>query len=45
MIPQRIKDLILKAQEDEVARKFWEEVEREASKYEVTVDYYLAEFY
>lgn len=45
MIPQRIKDLILKAQQDEVARKFWEEVEREAAKREVTIDYYLAEFY
>jgi hypothetical protein len=27
------------------ARAFWEEIEREAAKLEVTVDYYLAEFY
>ncbi len=31
--------------EQEVAQKFWEEVEREAAKLEVTVDYYLAEFF
>lgn len=29
----------------EAAEEFWKEVEEEASKYEVTVDYYLAEFY
>ena len=27
------------------AEKFWKEVEAKAAKYEVTVDYYLAEFY
>lgn len=27
------------------AEEFWEEAEREAEKLEVTVDYYLAEFY
>jgi hypothetical protein len=27
------------------AEEFWKEVEREAAKLEVTVDYYLAEFY
>lgn len=45
MTPKSIKDLIKKAEADEVARKFWDEIEREAAKYEVTIDYYLAEFY
>ena len=31
--------------ESKVAEEFWAEVEAEAAKYEVTVDYYLAEFY
>jgi len=26
-------------------KDFWEEIEREAAKHEVTCDYYLAEFY
>jgi len=30
--------------EDEMANQFWEEVEQKAAHYEVTVDYYLAEF-
>ena len=28
-----------------VAEEFWAEVEEEAARLEVTVDYYLAEFY
>ena len=31
--------------EQELAKEFWEEVEREAAELEVTVDYYLAEFF
>ena len=45
MISKRIKELIMKAEQEKVAREFWDEVEREAAKLEVTVDYYLAEFY
>ncbi len=45
MIPKRIKDLIKKAEMDKVAEDFWKEIEAEAAKYEVPVDYYLAEFY
>ena len=45
MTPKSIKDLIKKAEADEVARKFWEQIEREAAEKEVTIDYYLAEFY
>ena len=45
MIPKRLRDLIKKAEMDKVAEDFWKEIEAEAAKYEVTVDYYLAEFY
>jgi len=45
MIPKRLRDLIKQAEMDKVAEDFWKEVEREAAKLEVTVDYYLAEFY
>ena len=45
MIPQRLRDMIKQAEMDKVAEEFWKEVEAEAAKYEVTVDYYLAEFY
>lgn len=45
MTPKSIKDLIKKAEADEVARKFWEQIEREAAEKEVPIDYYLAEFY
>ena len=45
MLPERLRDLIKKAEMDKVAEEFWKEVEREAAKLEVTVDYYLAEFY
>jgi len=37
--------MIKKAEMDKAAEEFWREVEREAAKLEVTVDYYLAEFY
>ncbi len=45
MIPKRIRDMIKQAEMNKAAEEFWKEVEREAAKYEVTVDYYLAEFY
>jgi hypothetical protein len=45
MIPKSIRDLIKRAEMNKVAEEFWKEVEREAAKLEVTVDYYLAEFY
>ncbi len=45
MIPKQLRDLIKQAEMDKVAEEFWKEVEREAEKMEVTVDYYLAEFY
>jgi len=45
MIPKRIQDLIKKAEMNKAAEEFWEEVEREAARLEVPVDYYLAEFY
>jgi hypothetical protein len=44
MLPKRLRDLIKQAEMDKVAEEFWKEVEREAAKLEVTVDYYLAEF-
>jgi hypothetical protein len=45
MIPKSIRDLIKKAEMDKVAEEFWREVEDEAAAKEVTVEYYLAEFY
>ena len=30
---------------EQAAEEFWKEVEAEAERLEVTVDYYLAEFY
>jgi hypothetical protein len=45
MISKRLRDLIKQAEMDKVAEEFWKEVEREAAKLEITVDYYLAEFY
>ena len=45
MISDRIKQLIQEAELNKAAEEFWEEVEREAAKYEVTCEYYLAEFY
>jgi predicted DNA-binding ribbon-helix-helix protein len=45
MIPQRIRELIMKAEREKIARDFWEEIERLAAEKEVTVEYFLAEFY
>jgi len=45
MIPKRIKELIKKAEMNKAAEDFWKEVEAEAAKLEIPVDYYLAEFY
>jgi len=45
MIPKRLRDLIKQAEMDKVAEEFWKEIERLAAEKEVTVDYYLAEFY
>ena len=45
MIPNRLRELIVNAEQQKIARDFWEEIEREAARLEVTVDYYLAEFY
>jgi hypothetical protein len=45
MIPQRIRELIMNAEREKVARDFWDEIEREAARLEIPVDYYLAEFY
>lgn len=30
--------------ESETAKEFWDDIESAAAKYEVTVDYYMAEF-
>tara|TARA_B100002019_G_scaffold248442_1_gene227387 strand:- start:421 stop:534 length:114 start_codon:yes stop_codon:yes gene_type:complete len=32
-------------QEQKIAQEFWEEIEKEAARLEITVDYYLAEFF
>jgi hypothetical protein len=45
MIPQRLRELIMNAEREKVARDFWAEIEREAARLEIPVDYYLAEFY
>ena len=45
MIPQRLRELIMNAEQQKIARDFWEEIERLAAEKEVTIDYYLAEFY
>ncbi len=45
MIPARIKKLIQQAEMNIAAEEFWKEVEREAARLEIPVDYYLAEFY
>jgi len=45
MISKRIRELIMNAEQQKIAREFWEEIEREAARLEVTIDYYLAEFY
>ena len=45
MLPERLRDIIKRAQMNKEAEEFWKEVEREAAKLEIPVDYYLAEFY
>ena len=45
MIPKRLRDLIKQAEMNKETEEFWKEVEREAAEFEVTVNYYLAEFY
>jgi len=45
MIPQRLRELIMNAEREKIARDFWKEIERLAAEKEVTIDYYLAEFY
>jgi hypothetical protein len=45
MIPQCIRELIMNAEREKIARDFWDEIEREAAQLEIPVDYYLAEFY
>ena len=45
MISKRLRDLIKQAQMNKEAEQFWKEVEREAARLEIPVDYYLAEFY
>ena len=45
MIPKRLRDLIKQAEMNKETEEFWKEVEREAAKFELTVNYYLAEFY
>ena len=45
MTSDRIKKLIQQAEMNKAAEDFWKEVEREASRLEIPVDYYLAEFY
>ena len=45
MIPKRLRELIMKAEQEKIAREFWEEIERLAAEKEVTVEYFLAEFY
>ena len=45
MIPKLLRELIMNAEREKIAREFWAEIERLAAEKEVTVDYYLAEFY
>lgn len=45
MISNRIKKLIQQAEQNKIAEDFWKEIEREAARLEITVEYYLAEFY
>ena len=45
MISDYVKQLIEQAERNKAVQEFWEEVEREAEKYNVSVEYYLAEFY
>jgi len=45
MTSKKIRELIKKAEMHKEAEKFWKEVEAEAARLEIPVDYYLAEFY
>ena len=45
MISDRLQKLIQQAEQNKIAEDFWKEIEQEAARFEVTVDYYLAEFY
>jgi hypothetical protein len=45
MISKKLKEFIEKAEREKVAREFWEQIEQEAKKYKVPIDYYLSEFY
>ena len=45
MISDRLKKLIEQAEQSKEAEEFWKEIEREASRLEIPVDYFLAEFY
>ena len=45
MISKRLRDLIMNAEREKIAREFWAEIDRLAQKYEVTSDYILQEFY
>ena len=45
MLPKRVRELIMNAEREKIAREFWAEIERLAAEKEVTIDYYLAEFY
>ena len=44
MISKLLRELIMNAEREKIAREFWDEIEREAAKLHVTVDYYLEEF-
>lgn len=35
----------MNAEREKIAREFWDEIERLAAEKEVTVEYFLAEFY
>ena len=45
MIPKLLRELIMNAEREKVARDFWDEIELESARLEIPVDYYLAEFY
>ena len=45
MIPKLLRELIMNAEREKIAREFWDEIERLAAEKEVTVEYFLAEFY
>ena len=45
MISKLLRELIMNAEREKIAREFWDEIDRLAQKYEVTSDYILQEFY